>query len=103
MARYVNEDVVERDDVRVDRHVNDGWTDTLARVLAGLALVIGLLGFIVAWQAYDRTGDKLDQRIKDGVNASVNTVRDGVNNAADAIDAGPDGVDGDDTDVVPGN
>lgn len=113
MARYVDDEVV------VDREVDSGvhvsrtdapWSDGVARMLAGLALLLSIIALVLAWQAYDRTGADLDERIKDGAssaarnveagaNATGEAIRDGASATERAIDAGPDGVDNDDTDV----
>lgn len=94
----------DENDTRVVRDSHTSWSDGLARGLAGLALVLSLLALILAWSAYDRTGGALDERIQKGVsdaaNSTVETTRDATNNAADAIDAGPDGVDNDDNSMT---
>jgi hypothetical protein len=112
MARYDDDVVVDRD-VNRDVHVNRAvapLSDGFARMLAGLALVLSLLALMLAWQAYDRTGVDLDERIKNaassaankveaGADATGDAIKDGAADAERAIDAGPDGVDNDDTDV----
>ena len=82
-----------RDDRVVHDHYDNGWSDTLARALAGLALVLSLVALTLGWMAYNRIGEDLEDRIQRGVT-------DAVNNTERAIDAGPDGVDEDDTDVA---
>ena len=93
-----------RDDRVVHDHHDNGWSDTLARALAGLALVLSLVALTLGWMAYNRTGEDLEDRIQrgvtDAVNATADTAKDAVNNTERAIDAGPDGVDEDDTDVA---
>ena len=70
-----------------------------ASAVAWIALIVGIIALIVAWMAYNRTGANLEQQIQTQVQESLNTAEDATQNASDAIDAGPDGVDEDDTDV----
>lgn len=48
-------------------------------------------------------GRELEQQIQTQVEQSLNTAEEATQEAVDAIDAGPDGVDEDDTDVQPMN
>lgn len=81
--------------------MNDRTRNSRAGVsaVAWIALIVGVIALILAWMAYNRTGADLEQQIQDTVNQSLNTAEDATQNASDAIDAGPDGVDEDDTDV----
>lgn len=99
MARYEDDRVVTTDDRVVHSGGSAGMGTTL---LTWLALGIATLALILAWVAYDRTGGALDERIRDATNNTVQTTKDATNNAADAIDKGPDGVDNDDTDTGTG-
>lgn len=100
MVRYEEDDTATVRDDRVVRDHTDGvWSDPLARILASLALALALIALMVAWTAYNRTGEDLETRIQRGVDDALNTTVDTTENAGDAIDAGPDGVDEDDTDV----
>ena len=106
MARYDDNDTVTVTDDRVVRdHHNNNWSDTLARTLAALALLLSLGALILAWTAYNRTGEDLEDRIQRGVNEAttrtIDTTQEAADSAADAVDAGPDGVDEDDTDTAP--
>lgn len=106
MSLYVNED-----DAVVTRNVSHD-DSSLYKALTWLALVISAIALIVGWMAYNRTGEDLEERIQRGVEQSLRATGEAANNAADAtgdalneagdaIDAGPDGVDEDDTDVQP--
>ena len=76
-------------------------TNRGASVVAWIALIVAVIALILAWMAYDRTGANLEQQIRTQVEESVNATEDATRDASDAIDAGPDGVDEDDTDVQP--
>ena len=76
-------------------------TNRGASVVAWIALMVAVIALILAWMAYDRTGANLEQQIRTQVEESVNATEDATRDASDAIDAGPDGVDEDDTDVQP--
>lgn len=69
-------------------------------VVAMIALVIAIAAFILAWMAYERTGADLDERIREAAEQSAQTIERGVEQGAEAIDKGPDGVDQDDTDTT---
>lgn len=70
-----------------------------ASVVAWIALIVAIVALIIAWMAYNRTGADLEQQIQTQVEQSLNAAEDATQEATDAIDAGPDGVDEDDTDV----
>ena len=70
-----------------------------ASIVAWIALVISIIALALAWMAYDRTGANLEQQIKTQVQEGINAADDAAQDASNAIDAGPDGVDEDDTDV----
>ncbi len=86
------------DVVAVTRGAGRGTT-----LLAAVALIIALLALGLAWMAYNRTGADLEDRIQQQVEQSAQDVNQGAQEAGDAIDAGPDGVDEDDTDVNTNN
>lgn len=69
-------------------------------VISIIALVVAIAAFILAWTAYERTGADLDERIREATVQSAETIEQGVEQGADAIDKGPDGVDQDDTDTT---
>lgn len=87
--------MADREYVTTDRGAGRGTS-----LVAWLALIVGLLAFWLAWMAYDRTGADLDQRIQQGVQQASDNVQQGAQDAEEAIDAGPDGVDQDDTDTI---
>lgn len=81
------------------------------KVVMWLALLIAIIALVLAWMAYNRTGEDLDKKIQDQVQQSINetqnatqdaanATQDAAQDAAEAIDAGPDGVDEDDTDTT---
>lgn len=81
-------------------------------LLSWLALILSILALILAWTAYNRTGTDLEDRIQqeiregtstveEGTNDAVNDTQDATNDASRGLDAGPDGVDEDDTDTQP--
>jgi len=70
-------------------------------LIAWVAFIVALLALVLAWMAYNRTGEDLENRIQDGVQEALTGVERGTNDAVDSIDEGPDGVDEDDTDVQP--
>jgi len=70
-----------------------------ASVVAWIALIVGIIALIIAWMAYNRAGVDLEQQIQTQVEESMRAAEDATQDASDAIDAGPDGVDEDDTDV----
>ena len=70
------------------------------KLLSWLALLVATLALILAWWAFNRTGEDLEDRIQRGIQESMVNVEQGVDNGAQTIDEGPDGVDEDDTDVV---
>ncbi len=74
-------------------------TSGAASAVAWLALIVAIVALILAWVAYNRTGEDLENQIQTQVEQSLNTAEDATQEAGDAIDAGPDGVDEDDTDV----
>lgn len=68
-------------------------------VVAWIALIVSVLALILAWVAYNRTGADLEDQIQTQVEQSINATEEATDDAVDAVDAGPDGVDEDDTDV----
>jgi len=72
-----------------------------ASVVAWIALVVAIVALVIAWMAYNRTGADLEQQIQTQIEESINATEDATQDASDAVDAGPDGVDEDDTDVTP--
>lgn len=68
--------------------------------VAWVALIIAIIALILAWMAYDRTGANLEQQVRTQVENSLNSAKDATQKATDAVDAGPDGVDEDDTDTT---
>lgn len=70
-----------------------------ASAVAWIALIIALVALTLGWIAYNRTGVDLEDQIKSQVEQSVDATQDATREASDAVDAGPDGVDEDDTDV----
>lgn len=103
--------VATQDDLRGHR-AGHGTT-----VVAWIALLLAVAALALAWTAFNRTGEDLEQRIQQSVNESIQATEQGAENAGDAlqdtgeavgdaaedtgeaIDAGPDGVDEDDTDT----
>jgi hypothetical protein len=73
-----------------------------ASVVAWIALVISIIALIIAWMAYNRTGADLEKQIQIQVEKGINAAEDATQDASDAVDAGPDGVDEDDTDTGTG-
>ena len=67
--------------------------------VAWIALIVAIIALAIAWMAYNRTGDNLEEQVRTQVEKSLNAAEDATQDASDAIDAGPDGVDEDDTDV----
>ncbi|MES2630391.1 MAG: hypothetical protein V4611_00320 [Patescibacteria group bacterium] len=74
-------------------------TNRTASAVAWAALIVGIVALILAWMAYNRAGADLEQQIQTQVEKSLNATQDATQDASDAVDAGPDGVDEDDTDV----
>lgn len=70
--------------------------------VAWIALVLAIGALILAWVAFNRTGEDLEDKIQRQVEQGLNVTEDATREAGDAIDAGPDGVDEDDTDVPTG-
>lgn len=70
-----------------------------ASAVAWIALILSIAALTLAWVAYNRTGENLEDQIQRQVEQSLNTAEDATREAGDRIDAGPDGVDEDDTDV----
>lgn len=60
-----------------------------ASAVAWIALIVAIVALVLAWIAYDRTGANLEEQIRTQVEQGIN-----------AVDAGPDGVDEDDTDTT---
>lgn len=59
--------------------------------VAWLALILAVLALVLAWMAYNRTGDNLENRIQQGVNRAAE-------NAPDVdVDVNPGGTDNADT------
>lgn len=67
--------------------------------IAWIALIVAVVALVLAWIAYNRTGTDLEQQIQTQVQQGLNAAEDATQDASNAIDAGPDGVDEDDTDV----
>lgn len=60
-------------------------------VVAWLALILAVLALALAWMAYNRTGDDLENRIQQGINRTTE-------NAPDVdVDVNPNGTDNPDT------
>ncbi len=70
-------------------------------IISIIALLVAIAALALAWMAYDRTGANLEQQIRTQVQEGINAADDATQRATDAIDAGPDGVDEDDTDTMP--
>lgn len=70
-----------------------------ASVVAWIALIVAVIALVIAWIAYNRTGADLEDQIQTQVQQSLDAAESATQEATDAIDAGPDGVDEDDTDV----
>jgi len=70
-------------------------------VVGWIALIVAIIALAIAWMAYNRTGANLEEEVRIQVEKSLNAAEDATQDASDAIDAGPDGVDEDDTDVTP--
>jgi membrane protein implicated in regulation of membrane protease activity len=86
---------VREDVVVTDRGAGRGTT-----LLTWAALIVALLALWLAWAAYDRTGGDLDQRIQEQVQQTSQDAQEGAGAIEEAVDAGPDGVDEDDTDTT---
>ena len=67
--------------------------------VAWIALLVAIVALIIAWMAYERTGADLERQIQTQVQQGLEAAENATREAGDAIDAGPDGVDEDDTDV----
>ena len=70
-----------------------------ASVVAWIALIIAAIALILGWIAYNRTGADLEDQIQTQVQQGLNAAEGAAETTEEAIDAGPDGVDEDDTDV----
>ncbi len=70
-----------------------------ASAVAWIALVVAILALILGWIAYNRTGEDLENQIQTQVQEGINAADDAAQSTEEAVDAGPDGVDEDDTDV----
>lgn len=70
--------------------------------VAWIALILSILALALAWTAFNRTGEDLEDKIQQQVEQGLNATEDATRDAGDALDAGPDGVDEDDTDVPSG-
>lgn len=79
-------------------------------IVAWIALIVAIIALSLAWVAYNRTGEDLENRIQQQVQeAAQNTqdaaqegaqnVQEGAQEGAQNIDEGPDGVDEDDTET----
>lgn len=66
-----------------------------------LALILAVLALVVAWMAYNRSGQDLETRIRQQVNESVNSSRDEVQEGTDAVDDATDNVDETDNTTEP--
>lgn len=92
---------------RAVRNNDDGHG--MLKVISWLALILALLALGLAYMAYNRAGQNLSTDVKQGVNQAQDAAGDAANQAeqeakeaGQAIDAGPDGVDEDDTDTGTG-
>lgn len=70
-----------------------------ASAIAWIALIVALIALTLGWIAYNRTGADLEDQIQTQVQQAVDNSDEAVEDASNAVDAGPDGVDEDDTDV----
>lgn len=86
---------MDRDNIVTNRGAGRGTS-----FVAWIALIVAVLALTLAWMAYDRTGADLDEKIQQQVQQGVNATERGLENTEEAIDAGPDGVDEDDTDTT---
>ena len=109
---YQNDRPIDREVVHTGGPAGRGTT-----TVAWVALLISILALALGAWAFSRTVDNLDERIQQSVNESMQTVEQGadatgeavqdagqatgeaVDDAGEAIDAGPDGVDEDDSDT----
>lgn len=89
--------------VRDNNHGHGGM-----RLLSWLALLLSLLALGLAYMAYQRTGADLSNEVQqqtdqaqDAAGSAADTAEDKAQDAGQAIDAGPDGVDNDDTQTAP--
>lgn len=87
--------MADRDNVVVERGAGRGTT-----LLTWVALIVALLALWLSWMAYERTGANLDEKIRQGVQQGLQETQQGLQQTENAIDAGPDGVDEDDTDTT---
>lgn len=74
-----------------------------ASAVAWIALIVAILALVLGWIAYNRTGEDLENQIQTRVTEALNAAENAAQDAEKAVDAGPDGVDEDDTDVQPTN
>lgn len=81
---------------------------TGTKIIAFLALVLSIIALTLGWIAYNRTGADLEQQIQNQVQRATNNAEEAAGDAANEtqeaadqaennLDAGPDGVDQDDT------
>lgn len=75
MVERRDEVVVDRRPVESDRSAGGGTT-----AVAWIALVAALLALALAWMAYNRTGENLEDRIQDAVNQSAQSVEEATRN-----------------------
>lgn len=88
--------------VRDNNHGHGGM-----RLLSWLALLLSLLALGLAYMAYQRSGADLSNEVQqktdqaqDAAGNAADKAEDKAQDAGQAIDAGPDGVDEDDTDAT---
>lgn len=85
--------MADRDDTTYNRSAGG----VAATTIAVIALIVGIIALWLAWVAYERTGADLDRRIQEATQQAWQNLEQGAQNTEEAIDAGPDGVDQDDT------
>jgi hypothetical protein len=65
--------------------------------LAVMALVIAVAALVLAWAAYNRAGEDLENQIGQGIEQTAEqageAVQEGTDSVEQAVDEGPDGVD----------
>ena len=62
----------------------------LTTAIAWIALVVGIIALIVAWMAYNRTGEELEQTIRDEVQEIFQQNQQNPTNGGDEEDADQD-------------
>lgn len=72
--------------------------------VAWVALILAIIALVIAIVAYNRSGENLDETIRDGASEAIDSLEeagddvgegasDAVDSTEEAIDEGPDGVD----------